>query len=203
MDAYFCESIWLLNCSALRSVSITETSSLLWLRLTSHSSLLLQFVLPVRPPGISHQSFLVYLPNLPVWVTIAFWTLRLVARLSVILALVLGFCSSGYDFAIPSSRLHLAIQTLGVAIRFVGNYALCGLSPQTDGMPVIHKKGITSIDVVPFIIISILSCQYGLSDPTVSCISLKRWKKPPMPLHTEKPLRSVPTFLQVHVLLML
>ena len=23
---------------------------------------------------------------------------------------------------------------------FVGNYALCGLSPQTDGMPVIRKK---------------------------------------------------------------
>ena len=55
-------------------------------------------------------------------------------------ALVLGFCSSGYDFAIPSSRLHLAMQTLGVAMRFVGNYALCGLSPQTDGMPVILKK---------------------------------------------------------------
>ena len=55
-------------------------------------------------------------------------------------ALVLGFCSSGHDFAIPSSRLHLAMQTLGVALRFVGNYALCGLSPQTDGMPVIHRK---------------------------------------------------------------
>ena len=24
---------------------------------------------------------------------------------------------------------------------FVGNYAPCGLSPQTDGMPVIHKNG--------------------------------------------------------------
>ena len=57
-------------------------------------------------------------------------------------ALVLGFCSSGYDFAIPSSRLHLAIQTLGVAIGFVGNYAPCGLSPQTDGMPVILKNGL-------------------------------------------------------------
>ena len=52
-------------------------------------------------------------------------------------ALILSFCSSGYDFAIPSSRLHLAVQTLGVAIGFVGNYALCGLSPQADGMPVI------------------------------------------------------------------
>ncbi|MBQ3692597.1 MAG: hypothetical protein II931_04665, partial [Clostridia bacterium] len=33
------------------------------------------------------------------------------------------FCPSGYDFAIPSSRLNLTIQTLGVAFEFVGNYA--------------------------------------------------------------------------------
>jgi len=25
-------------------------------------------------------------------------------------------------------------------LGFVGNYALCGFSPQIDGMPVIHKK---------------------------------------------------------------
>ena len=31
----------LIDCSPLRSISITETSSLLWARLTSHSSLLL------------------------------------------------------------------------------------------------------------------------------------------------------------------
>ena len=54
--------------------------------------------------------------------------------------LISGFCSSGYDFAIPSSRLHLTVQTLGVALGFVGNYAPYGLSPQTDGMPVIHIK---------------------------------------------------------------
>jgi len=29
---------------------------------------------------------------------------------------------------------------LQVAMRFVGNYALRGLSPQTDGMPVIQFK---------------------------------------------------------------
>mgnify|MGYP007016883941 CR=1 FL=1 len=29
---------------------------------------------------------------------------------------------------------------------FVGNYALCGLSPQTDGMPVIHKNRISGHD---------------------------------------------------------
>jgi hypothetical protein len=32
------------------------------------------------------------------------------------------------------------MRTLGVALGFVGNYAPCGLSPQTDGMPVIPKK---------------------------------------------------------------
>ena len=30
---------------------------------------------------------------------------------------------------------------------FVGNYALCGLSPQTDGMPVIHKTKSTLLHV--------------------------------------------------------
>ena len=54
--------------------------------------------------------------------------------------LISGFCPSGYDFAIPSSRLYLTIQTLGVAMGFIGNYAPCGLSPQTNGMPVIPQK---------------------------------------------------------------
>lgn len=57
--------------------------------------------------------------------------------------LVSGFCSSGHDFAISSSRLRLTAQTLGVAMGFVGNYAPYGLSPQTDGVPVIPKKAPT------------------------------------------------------------
>ena len=93
----------------------------------------------VRPHGISHNSFLVYLPNLPIELTFAFWTSLHIDSSSTAHAFVSGFCSSGYDFAIPSSRLHLAIQTLGVAIGFVGNYAPCGLSPQTNGMPVIQQ----------------------------------------------------------------
>ena len=96
----------------------------------------------VRPHGISHQSFLVYLPNILAWFTVAFWTSRLLARLSTVQALVLGFCSSGYNFAIPSSRLHLTAQTLGITMRFAGNYALSWLSPQIDDMPVILKKAI-------------------------------------------------------------
>lgn len=94
----------------------------------------------VRPHGISRQSFLIYLPNLHIRVMTNFWTSRLCARLSAVCASVLGFCSSGYDFAIPSSRPSLATWTLGVAMGFVVGYAPCGLSPQIDGMPAIHKK---------------------------------------------------------------
>lgn len=81
----------------------------------------------VRPHGISRQSSLVYLPNLLIWVTIIFWTSQLLARLSAIQAFILGFCSSGYNFAIPSSRLYLAVQTLGIDMRFADNYPLRGL----------------------------------------------------------------------------
>ena len=94
----------------------------------------------VRSHGISPQSFLVYLPDLRLRVTVAFRTSLHLASLSTAHALLSGFYSLGYDFAIPSSHLHLTMQTLGVALGFVGNYAPCGLSPQTDGMPVILKK---------------------------------------------------------------
>jgi len=123
-----------LNCLTLPDFSV------LWSLLTSHSSLLLQVSLSVRPHGISHQSFLVYLPNLPTWVTVTFWTSLLLASSSAMQALVLDFCSSGYDFAIASSLPHLTMWNLQVALGFVGNYAPCGLSPQIDGMPVILKN---------------------------------------------------------------
>ena len=61
-------------------------------------------------------------------------------RLSAVYAFVSGFCSSGCDFAILSPHMYLTVQTLGVAMGFVGNYANCGLSPQIDGMPVIPKN---------------------------------------------------------------
>ena len=98
-----------------------------------------------RPHGISRHSFLVYLPNLHIRVTVAFWTSWLVVHLSAACALVLGSCSSGYDFAIPSSRPSLTTWTLGVALGFVGNYAPCGLSPQIDGMPVIPQNALYNI----------------------------------------------------------
>ena len=56
----------LIDCSALRSVPITGTSSLLWLLLTSHSSLLLRLLNPsVRPPQLRRSIFpLTYPPHL-------------------------------------------------------------------------------------------------------------------------------------------
>ena len=80
-------------------------------------------------------------------------------------AFLLGFCSSGYDFAIASSRHHLTVITLQVAMRFVGNYALRGLSPQTDGMPVIPKKAGQQLcpafhDLIKFYFIHLLALLY-------------------------------------------
>ena len=57
-----------LNRSALPDFSV------LWLRLISHDSLLLRISPLVRSHGISLRSFLVYLPNLRIRVTAAFWT---------------------------------------------------------------------------------------------------------------------------------
>lgn len=90
------------------------------------------------------------MPALRLRVTVVFWTSLPLASLSAANALISGFCSSGYDFAILSSCLHLTMQTLGVAMGFVGNYAPCRLSPQTDGMPVIPKKDGANQDTIFF-----------------------------------------------------
>ena len=56
----------LIDCSPLRSIPITGTSSLLWALLTSHSSLLLRLMRPpVRPPRLRCALFpLTYPPHL-------------------------------------------------------------------------------------------------------------------------------------------
>ena len=56
----------LIDCSPLRSIPITGTSSLLWALLTSHSSLLLRLMgPPVRPPRLRCALFpLIYPPHL-------------------------------------------------------------------------------------------------------------------------------------------
>ena len=94
----------------------------------------------MRPHGINQYSFLVYLSGLRSKVTVTFWTSLSLASLSAYCALIPASCSSGYDFAIPSSRLHLTVQTLGVAFGLVGNYLPYGLSPQDIDMPVVLKN---------------------------------------------------------------
>ncbi|MBQ6521175.1 MAG: hypothetical protein IJI14_20905, partial [Anaerolineaceae bacterium] len=47
---------------------------------------------------------------------------------------------SGYDFAIPSSRLFLTEQTLGVAFEFVGNYASMDFHHRALTCPSYNKK---------------------------------------------------------------
>ena len=125
----------------LFSPSAQVVPCLLWLLLTSHSSLLLRLMRPpVRPHGISRQSFLVYLPDLRLRVTVAFWTLMPVAISSAQYALISGFCPSSHGFAIASSRLYLTIQTLQVTLRFVGNYAPQDFHLRFGTCPSYNKK---------------------------------------------------------------
>lgn len=58
----------------------------LWLLLTSHGSLLLRISPSMRPHGISHRSFLVYLPDLRTRVTVIFWALLSMANLPALYA---------------------------------------------------------------------------------------------------------------------
>ena len=92
--------------------------------LLSHTSLygLSLSTYGARSHGINQYSFFVYLLGLRNRVTVTFGTSLLLANLSAYYAFLPSFCPSGYDFAIPSSRLHLAVQTLGVAFGLVGNY---------------------------------------------------------------------------------
>ena len=113
----------------------------LWLLLTSCRSLLLRISPSARPHGINQYSFLVYLLGLHSRVTVTFWTSLLSANLSAYYAFVPSFCSSGYDFAIPSSRLHLAMQTLGVAFGLVGNYLPADFHRRALICPSYRKKG--------------------------------------------------------------
>ena len=121
----------LIDCSPLRSIPITGTSSLLWALLTSHSSLLLQLMRPsVRPPHIRCTLFpSMYLPHLLV-LPATFWTSVFLATLSVLPSLICGSCPSGQRFAysflqIPPHGGHPCCS----AMRFVVAYVRSGLSP--------------------------------------------------------------------------
>ena len=69
------------------------------------------------------------------------------------------------------------MQTLGVALGFVGNYAPRGLSPQTGGMPAILRKVMSGWDITDYgtgryreIGCVLFTVRNGnLYDPTVGC----------------------------------
>ena len=121
MDTYFCKSIWLWIIQPFAPHLLQgfhHSYGFCWLLTIS-----CYYYFASETSRDKSSIF----PCLLIWITIIFWTSRLYARLSVIQAFVLGFCSSGYNFAIPSSRLYLAVQTLGIDMRFADNYPLRGL----------------------------------------------------------------------------
>ena len=89
----------------------------------------------VRPHGISRQSFLVYPPDLRIWVTVAFWTLLLLASSSAVYAL--------YQVSVRQATILLSLllsatsrwSGLGVAMGFVGNYALVDFHHRLTACP--------------------------------------------------------------------
>ena len=121
----------LIDCSPLRSIPVTGTSSLLWALLTSHSSLLLRLMRPpVRPPRLRCTLFpLIYPPHL-LLLPATFWASLLLANLPVFQSLICDSCSSDQGFAysflqIPPPDGHPCCS----AMYFVVAYAYSGLSP--------------------------------------------------------------------------
>ena len=100
-----------LNCSVLPKFFFLGTTTSADFLLLSHTSLygLSLSTYGARSHGINQYSFFVYLLGLRNRVTVTFGTSLLIANLSAYYAFLPSFCPSGYDFAIPSSRLHLTM----------------------------------------------------------------------------------------------
>ena len=79
----------------------------LWLLLTSHGSLLLRISPSMRPHGISHRSFLVYLPDLRTRVTVIFWALLPIANLPALYA--------SYPISIRQATISLSLPLAQVS----------------------------------------------------------------------------------------
>ncbi len=107
----------LIDCSPLRSIPITGTSSLLWPLLTSHSSLLLRLMEPpVRPPRLRCALFpLIYLPHLLV-LPATFGLHRLWPTYPYFPALYVIPVRQAKGLPTASFRSHLAMDTLAVQL---------------------------------------------------------------------------------------
>ena len=107
----------LIDCSALHSISITEISSLLWLLLTSHSSLLLGFYPSMRPPRLRCELFpLIYSPHLLVVFTATFGLHLLLQTYPYFRALYVISIRRTKSLPTASFRFHLTMDTLAVQL---------------------------------------------------------------------------------------
>ena len=107
----------LIDCSPLRSIPITGTSSLLWALLTSHSSLLLRLMRPpVRPPRLRCSLFpLIHLPHLLV-LPATFGLHRFVPTYPYFPALYVVPVRQVKGLPTASFRFHLTMDTLAVQL---------------------------------------------------------------------------------------
>ena len=107
----------LIDCSPLRSIPITGTSSLLWALLTSHSSLLLRLMgPPVRPPRLRCALFpLIYLPHLLV-LPATFGLHRHLPTYPYFPALYVVPVRQVKGLPAASFRFHLTMDTLAVQL---------------------------------------------------------------------------------------
>ena len=107
----------LIDCSPLRSIPITGTSSLLWALLTSHSSLLLRLMRPpVRPPRLRCALFsLIYLPHLLV-LPATFGLHRFWPTYPYFPALYVVPVRQAKGLPTASFRFHLTVDTLAVQL---------------------------------------------------------------------------------------
>ena len=107
----------LIDCSPLRSIPITGTSSLLWALLTSHSSLLLRLMRPpVRPPRLRCTLFsLIYLPHLLV-LPATFGLHRFWPTYPYFPALYVVPVRQAKGLPTASFRFHLTMNTLAVQL---------------------------------------------------------------------------------------
>ena len=93
-----------------------------------------------RPRGISRQSFLVYLLDLRIRVTVAFLDFVTLSPLILRIHLGIKFLFVRLRFRYPFFSPIPHDINLGSRFRVRRQLRPGGLSPQTDGMPVIHKK---------------------------------------------------------------
>ena len=93
-----------------------------------------------RPRGISRQSFLVYLLDLRIRVTVAFLDFVTLSPLILRIRLGIKFLFVRLRFRYPFFSPIPHDINLGSRFKVRRQLRPGGLSPQTDGMPVIPKK---------------------------------------------------------------